>query len=119
MYVCFEVTNDNRSDTFPETPFHIRVIPSNDQAPIFKDSKINLKIMQSGTLTLPRDLFEVEDPDTAIDNLIFAIDKAPDNFILELRTKGQNHVLNKGKVVSAFMSVLSFLMMNVSNDCFR
>jgi hypothetical protein len=90
------VANDNRSDTFPETPFHIRVLPSNDQAPTFKESTIVLRPLQSGTLTLPREVFEVEDPDTDIDDLIFTVDKTPSNFILEMRSKGHQYALNRG-----------------------
>ncbi len=90
------MANDNRSDTFPETPFHIRVLPSNDQAPTFKESTIVLRPLQSGTLTLPREVFEVEDPDTDIDDLIFTVDKTPSNFILEMRSKGHQYALNRG-----------------------
>ena len=104
------VTNDNRSDTFPETPFHIKVSPSNDQAPNFKEAITNLKIMQTSSLTLPRDLFDVDDPDTSIDNIIFTIEKAPENSIIELRTRGQRYIINKDD---------SFTMQEVRDGTFR
>lgn len=51
---------------------------------------------QSGSITLPKELFDVEDPDTAIENILFTIEKPPDNLVLELRSKGHNYILNKG-----------------------
>jgi hypothetical protein len=89
------VTNDNRSDTFPETPFHIKVLPSNDQAPVFKETVSSLVILQSGSLILPRDLFDVNDPDTSIENIIFSVEKQPDHSVIELRTRNQRYVLGK------------------------
>ena len=47
-------------------------------------------------MTLAKELFDVEDPDTAIDNIIFTIEKPPDNLILELHSKGHQYMLNKG-----------------------
>jgi len=93
--LIFLVTNDNRSDTFPETPFHIKVLPSNDQAPKFKETVSHLAIQQSGSLILQQDLFDVDDPDTAIENIIFTIEKSPDNTVVELRTRGQRYIINK------------------------
>jgi hypothetical protein len=95
FFFTFVVTNDHRSDTFPETPFHIRVIPANDQAPAFKSSVSNIEIQQGGSLILPRELFDVEDPDTPIENLVFTIEKAPENLLIELRSKGQRYVINR------------------------
>ncbi len=66
----FIVSNDNRSDTFPETPFHIKVSPANDQAPRFKTAVLEMGLARSGSLALPREFFAVEDPDTAIDNMV-------------------------------------------------
>lgn len=51
--------------------------------------------MQSGSLILSRDLFDVNDPDTSIDNIIFTIEKPPDNAVIELRTRGQRYVISK------------------------
>ena len=109
-FLFSQVTNDNRSDTFPETPFHIKVSPSNDQAPNFKEAITNLKLMQTSSLTLPRDLFDVDDPDTSIENIIFTIEKAPENSIIELRTRGQRYIINKDD---------SFTMQEVRDGTFR
>ncbi|CAF0709358.1 unnamed protein product [Brachionus calyciflorus] len=95
FFFTFVVTNDNRSDTFPETPFHVKVLPANDQAPIFKDPVSVINMLQSGSVTLPRDIFDVEDPDTSLENLIFTIEKPPDNTVIELRSKGQRYVISK------------------------
>lgn len=95
FFFTFVVTNDNRSDTFPETPFHVKIVPANDQGPIFTESVSEVKLLQSASLILPRDLFDAQDPDTALDNLIFKIEKAPDNLVIELRNKGQRYVISK------------------------
>ena len=47
-------------------------------------------------MVLNKEVFEVEDPDTSIDNIIFTIEKPPDNLILELHSKGHQYSLNKG-----------------------
>lgn len=106
----FIVTNDNRGDTFPETPFHIRVLPANDQAPSFKESVAYLDLTQSASLTLTSDLFDVDDPDTYIDNIVFTIEKPADNAIIELRSKGHNYIINKDE---------SFTMQEIRNGTFR
>ena len=104
------VTNDNRSDTFPETPFHIKVLASNDQAPVFKETVSTVGVAHGGSTTLGRDLFDVIDPDTSIDNLVFMVEKAPENCVLELRARGQRHVLNKED---------SFTMHEIRDGIFR
>ncbi len=95
----FIVMNDNRSDTFPETPFHIKVSPSNDQAPFFKlntSPPLNLNISEYGSLSLSRDLFDFEDPDTPIDNIFFSIENPSDNYLIELRIKDkQRYIITK------------------------
>ena len=91
----FIVTNDNRSDTFPETPFYIKVSPANDQAPKFKQPILSLNMAQSSSLALPRDFFSVEDPDTAIDNMIFTLEKPANNVTIELRARGQRYFISK------------------------
>ena len=106
----FVVTNDHRSDTFPETPFHVRVLPSNDQAPSFKSTVSSLEIQSGGSLILPRDLFDVEDPDTSLENLIFTVEKAPDSLVIELRSKGQRYVISKDD---------SFNMQEIRDGTFR
>ena len=95
FFFTFVVTNDNRSDTFPETPFHVKVMPANDQGPIFTESVSEIKLLQSASLILPRDLFDVQDPDTPLDDLVFKIEKAPENNVIELRNKGQRYVISK------------------------
>jgi hypothetical protein len=72
-------------------------LPSNDQAPTFKEGTSHIKLTQSGSITLDKELFGIEDPDTAIDNILFTIEKPPDNLILELHSKGHHYTLNKGK----------------------
>jgi hypothetical protein len=106
----FKVTNDHRSDTFPETPFHVRVQPSNDQAPAFKSATSTIEIQQGASLVLPRDIFDVEDPDTPLDNLIFTIEKAPDTLSIELRSKGHRYVISKDD---------SFSMQEIRDGTFR
>ena len=66
--------------------------------------------MQTSSLTLPRDLIDVDDPDTSIDNIIFTIEKAPENSIIELRTRGQRYIINKDD---------SFTMQEVRDGTFR
>lgn len=91
----FIVTNDNRSDTFPETPFHIKVSPSNDQAPFFKENTTYLNVSQNGIVSLMRDLFDFEDPDSAIDNMFFSIENPTENFLIELRIKDKRYIITK------------------------
>ena len=106
----FIVTNDNRSDTFPETPFHIKVSPANDQAPQFKQSLLDLNMAQSGSLVLSREFFSVEDPDTAIDNMVFTIEKTAENVMIELRARGQRYLISKDD---------SFTMQEIRDGTFR
>ena len=40
-------------------------------------------------------MFDVEDPDTSLDSLVFTIESAPENTVIELRSKGQRYVLSK------------------------
>lgn len=104
------MTNDNRSDTFPETPFHIKVSPANDQAPQFKQPLLDLNMAQSGSLVLSRDFFSVEDPDTAIDNMVFTISKTAENVMIELRARGQRYLISKDD---------SFTMQEIRDGTFR
>ena len=50
---------------------------------------------QSSSLALPRDFFSVEDPDTAIDNMIFTLEKPANNVTIELRARGQRYFISK------------------------
>jgi hypothetical protein len=106
----FIVTNDNRSDTFPETPFHIRVVPANDEPPLFKSPVSHLKLMQGSSVTLSREIFDIEDADTSIDNLMFKIEKVPMAAVVELRMRGQRYFLSKHD---------SFTMQEVREGTFR
>lgn len=93
------MTNDNRSDTFPETPFHIKCLPSNDQAPAFVQVSAHLTLQHGSSLVLTRDLFDVIDPDTQLDNLVFTLERAPAWCVLEMRssrTNGNGHGGNGG-----------------------
>lgn len=69
--------------------------PSNDQAPFFKENTTQLSISKSGSLSLARELFDFEDPDTAIDNIFFSIENPTDNFLIELRIKDKRYVITK------------------------
>ena len=51
--------------------------------------------MQSGSLILQHNIFDVDDPDTAIENIVFTIEQPPVNSIIELRTRGQRYVISK------------------------
>lgn len=62
---------------------------------MFKDVVSNLEIAQGGSLILSRELFDVDDPDTSIDNLIFIVEKSPDNTVIEFRSRGQRYVIAK------------------------
>lgn len=110
FFFTFVVTNDNRSDTFPETPFHVKVMPANDQGPIFTESVSEIKLLQSASLILARDLFDVQDPDTPLNDLVFKIEKAPDNNVIELHNKGQRYVVSKDD---------SFTIQEVRDGTFR
>ena len=59
---------------------------------------------------MSRELFDVNDPDTSIDNIVFTIEKAPENSIIELRTRGQRYIINKDD---------SFTMQEVRDGTFR
>lgn len=98
FYYALTVTNDNRSDTFPETPFHIKCLPSNDQAPAFVYVSAHLVLQHGSSLVLARDLFDVIDPDTQLDNLVFTLERAPTWCVLELRSArgAQRHLLSSG-----------------------
>lgn len=65
---------------------------------------------QSGSLALSRNFFAVEDPDTAIDNMIFSVEKTAENVILELRARGQRYLISKDD---------SFTMQEVRDGTFR
>lgn len=65
---------------------------------------------QSGSLALSRNFFGVEDPDTAIDNMVFSIEKTAENVILELRARGQRYLISKDD---------SFTMQEVRDGTFR
>lgn len=94
------MTNDNRSDTFPETPFHIKCLPSNDQAPTFAHVSAHLTLQHGSSLVLTRDIFDVIDPDTQLDNLVFTLERAPAWSVLEMRSprsySQQRHLLASG-----------------------
>ena len=45
---------------------------------------------------MPKEFFEVEDPDTSIDNIIFTVEKPPENLVIELNSKGHQYSLQKG-----------------------
>ena len=64
----------------------------------------------SGSLALSRDFFSVKDPDTAIDNMVFSIEKTAENVILELRARGQRYLISKDD---------SFTMQEVRDGTFR
>jgi hypothetical protein len=86
------------------------VHPANDQAPTFKATSSNIELQHGGSLVLARDLFDVEDADTPLDNLIFTIEKAPDSLLIELRAKGQRYVISKDD---------SFNMQEIRDGTFR
>ena len=67
-------------------------------------------LSQGGSVTLSRNLFDVIDPDTSIENLVFILEKPALNCVLELRTRGQRHVINKDD---------SFTMQEVRDGTFR
>lgn len=67
-------------------------------------------VAHGGSTTLSREIFDVIDPDTSIDNLVFMVEKAPENCILELRARGQRHILNKED---------SFTMQEIRDGTFR
>lgn len=46
-------------------------------------------------MVLPQDLFDIDDPDTSLEQIVFTIEKAPDNLVVELRSKGQRYVISK------------------------
>ena len=96
FYFTFVVTNDNRGDTFPETPFHVRLLASNDQAPVFVQSSATLLVPERGSLIVPRDLFDIHDPDTGIERIVFAVERVPTRLALELRARSQRYLLAKG-----------------------
>ena len=51
--------------------------------------------MQSGSLILQHNIFDVDDPDTALENIVYTIEQPPENSIIELRTRGQRYVISK------------------------
>jgi hypothetical protein len=85
-------------------------LPSNDQSPEFKETVTSLVIMQSGSLILQHNIFDVDDPDTAIENIVFTIEQPPENSIIELRTRGQRYVISKDD---------SFTVQEVRDGTFR
>jgi len=44
---------------------------------------------------LSRELFDFEDPDTAIDNIFFSIDNPTENLLIELRIKDKRYVITR------------------------
>jgi len=89
------VVNDNRGDTFPETPFYLKVLPSNNQAPRFKEAQTELVMSIGQGLTLSPRVFEVEDFDSPLESLRFNIDKKSYDILIELIVDGQRKIINK------------------------
>lgn len=85
-------------------------MPANDQAPVFKDNLAQITLSQSGSATLSQSIFDVEDPDTALNNLLFKIEKVAENADLELHSKGRRYILKKDE---------SFTVNEVRNGTFR
>lgn len=59
-----------------------------------------LTLQHGSSLVLARDLFDVVDPDTQLDNLVFTLERAPALCVIEMRSSrtSQRHLLSAGDV---------------------
>ncbi|XP_035826399.1 extracellular matrix protein FRAS1 [Aplysia californica] len=96
----FVVTDGGEDRELSEHKFTIRVVPVNNNPPLFANPNPDVTISEGGIFPLTSGLLEVIDPDTALNKLQVTVVEAPTSGLVEKMQGGLRAVVRSGDTFS-------------------